>query len=83
MLDRLLGLVKMADYDVSNLFSQTPKVQTVPIVSKETSVASVLPVENVAVPTPADKRKVRVMKADINAKLRGNDAMVLMQFMKN
>lgn len=74
MLDRLLGLVKMADYDVSNLFSQTPKVQTVPVVSKETSVASVLPVENVAVPTPADKRKVRVMKADINAKLRGNDA---------
>ena len=74
MLDRLLGLVKMADYDVSNLFSQTPKVQKVPVVSKETSVASVLPVENVAVPTPADKRKVRVMKADINAKLRGNDA---------
>lgn len=64
----------MADYDVSNLFSQTPKVQTVPVVSKETSVASVLPAENVAVPTPADKRKVRVMKADINAKLRGNDA---------
>ena len=74
MLDRLLGLVKMADYDVSNLFAQTPKVQKVPVVSKETSVASILPVENVAVPTPADKRMVRVMKAGINAKLRGNDA---------
>ena len=29
--------------------------------------------EDVTVPTPADKRKVRVMVADINAKLRGND----------
>lgn len=73
MLDRLLGLVKKAGYDVSKLFSLTPKVIEEPIVCKEATVASELPVEDVAVPTPADKRKVRVMVADINAKLRGND----------
>ena len=74
MLDRLLGLVKKAGYDVSKLFSLTPKVIEEPIVCKEATVASELPVEDVTVPTPADKRKVRVMVADINAKLRGNDA---------
>lgn len=74
MLDRLLGLVKKAGYDVSKLFSLTPKVMEEPIVCKEATVASELPVEDVTVPTPADKRKVRVMVADINAKLRGNDA---------
>lgn len=73
MLDRLLGLVKKAGYDVSKLFSLTPKVIEEPIVCKEATVASELPVEDVTVPTPADKRKVRVMVADINAKLRGND----------
>ena len=73
MLDRLLGLVKKAGYDVSKLFSLTPKVIEEPIVCKEATVASELPVEDVAVPTPADKRKVRVMVADINAKLRVND----------
>lgn len=73
MLDRLLGLVRKADYQVSNLFASTPKAKDIPVDSKATTVDSELPVEDVPVPTSADKRKVRVMKADINAKLRGND----------
>lgn len=73
MLDRLLGLVRKADYQVSNLFASTPKAKDIPVDSKATTVDSELPVEDVPVPTSADKRKVRVMKADINAKLRVND----------
>jgi len=73
MLDRLLGSVRKAGYQVSKLLSPTPKVMETPVDSKETTVTSELTVEDVAVPSPADKRKVRVMKADINAKLRGND----------
>ena len=73
MLDRLLGLVRKADYQVSNLFASTSKAKDIPVDSKATTVDSELPVEDVPVPTSADKRKVRVMKADINAKLRAND----------
>ena len=73
MLDRLLGLVRKADYQVSNLFASTPKAKDIPVDSKATTIDSELPVEDVPVPTSADKRKVRVMKADINAKLRVND----------
>ncbi|WP_156136996.1 hypothetical protein [Prevotella pectinovora] len=73
MLDRLLGLVRKADYQVSNLFASTSKAKDIPVDSKAITVDSELPVEDVPVPTSADKRKVRVMKADINAKLRAND----------
>ena len=73
MLDRLLSLVKNTGYQVSNLLAPTPNVMEVPVVSKETTVITELPVEDISVPSPADKRKVRVMKADVNAKLRGND----------
>ena len=63
MLDRLLGLVKKANYEVSNLFS------------KRTDPYSSCPSENDAIhtPSPTDKRKVRIMMADIKAKLRGSD----------
>ena len=63
ILDRLLGLVKNANYEVSNLFS------------KRTDPYSSCPSENDAIhtPSPTDKRKVRIMMADIKAKLRGSD----------
>ena len=61
MLDRLLMLVKKADYKVSNLFSTSYRV-----IEKVNS-----PIENI--PTLTDKRKVRIMMADIKAKLRGSD----------
>lgn len=62
MLDRLLSLVKKANYEVSNLFSEG-------IVDLSCSS------ENNAIhtPSPTDTRKVRIMMADIKAKLRGSD----------
>ena len=62
MLDRLLSLVKKANYEVSNLFSEG-------IVDPSCSS------ENNAIhtPSPTDTRKVRIMMADIKAKLRGSD----------
>lgn len=62
MLDRLLSLVKKANYEVSNLFSEG-------IVDHSCSS------ENNAIhtPSPTDTRKVRIMMADIKAKLRGSD----------
>lgn len=54
MLDRLLSLVKKANYKVSNLFSKRT--------------------DNIVhTPSLTDKRKVRIMMADIKAKLRGGD----------
>ena len=63
MLDRLLSLVKKANYEVSNLFS------------KITDPYPSCSLENNAIHTPSltDKRKVRIMMADIKAKLRGGD----------
>lgn len=62
MLDRLLSLVKKTNYEVSNLFSEG-------IVDPSCSS------ENNAIhtPSPTDTRKVRIMMADIKAKLRGSD----------
>lgn len=54
MLDRLLSMVKKANYKVSNLFSKRT--------------------DNIVhTPSLTDKRKVRIMMADIKAKLRGGD----------
>ena len=68
MLDRLLSLVKKANYEVSNLFSK--RTENI-VVSPYSSSLS----ENNAIhtPSPTDKRKVRIMMADIKAKLRGSD----------
>lgn len=68
MLDRLLSLVKKANYEVSNLFSKRTENIVVPPYSSSLS-------ENNAIhtPSPTDKRKVRIMMADIKAKLRGSD----------
>lgn len=68
MLDRLLGLVKKANYEVSNLFSKRTENMDAPPYSSCSS-------ENDAIhtPSPTDKRKVRIMMADIKAKLRGSD----------
>lgn len=68
MLDRLLGLVKKANYEVSNLFSKRTENMVAPPYSSCSS-------ENDAIhtPSPTDKRKVRTMMADIKAKLRGSD----------
>ena len=68
MLDRLLSLVKKANYEVSNLFSKRTDNIVVPPYSSRS-------LENNAIhtPSPADKRKVRIMMADIKAKLRGSD----------
>ena len=68
MLDRLLSLVKKANYEVSNLFSKRTENIVVPPYSFSSS-------ENNAIhtPSPTDKRKVRIMMADIKAKLRGSD----------
>ena len=68
MLDRLLSLVKKANYEVSNLFSKRPDNIVVPPYSS-------CSLENNAIltPSPSDKRKVRIMIADIKAKLRGSD----------
>ena len=62
MLDRLLSLVKKANYEVSNLFS---KRIVDPSCSSENNA--------IHTPSPTDKRKVRIMIADIKAKLRGCD----------
>lgn len=62
MLDRLLSLVKKANYEVSNLFS---KRIVDPSYSSENNA--------IHTPSPSDKRKVRIMIADIKAKLRGSD----------
>ncbi len=62
MLDRLLSLVKRANYEVSNLFS---KRIVDPSCSSENNA--------IHTPSPTDKRKVRIMMADIKAKLRGSD----------
>lgn len=62
MLDRLLSLVKKANYEVSNLFS---KRIVDPSCSSEKNA--------IHTPSPTDKRKVRIMMADIKAKLRGSD----------
>ena len=68
MLDRLLSLVKKANYEVSNLFSKRTENIVVPPYSSSLS-------DNNAIHTPShtDKRKVRIMMADIKAKLRGSD----------
>ncbi len=68
MLDRLLGLVKKANYEVSNLFSKRTENMDASPYSSSSS-------ENDAIhtPSPTDKRKVRIMMADIKAKLRGSD----------
>ena len=68
MLDRLLSLVKKANYEVSNLFSKRTENIVVPPYSSSLS-------DNNAIhtPSPTDKRKVRIMMADIKAKLRGSD----------
>lgn len=68
MLDRLLGLVKKANYEVSNFFSKRTENMDAPPYSSCSS-------ENDAIhtPSPTDKRKVRIMMADIKAKLRGSD----------
>lgn len=68
MLDRLLSLVKKANYEVSNLFSKRTESIVVPPYSSSLS-------DNNAIHTPShtDKRKVRIMMADIKAKLRGSD----------
>lgn len=68
MLDRLLSLVKSANYEVSSLFPKKTENIAVPPYSSISS-------ENNAVntPSPTDKRKARIMMADIKAKLRGND----------
>lgn len=68
MLDRLLGLVKKANYEVSNLFSKRTENMVAPPYSSCSS-------GNDAIHTPSltDKRKVRIMMADIKAKLRGSD----------
>ena len=68
MLDRLLSLVKKANYEVSNLFSKRTDNIVVPPYSS-------CSLENNAIhtPSPTDKRKVRIMMADIKAKLRGSD----------
>ena len=68
MLDRLLSLVKKANYEVSNLFSKRTENIVVPPYSSSLS-------DNYAIHTPShtDKRKVRIMMADIKAKLRGSD----------
>lgn len=68
MLDRLLGLVKKANYEVSNLFSKRTENMVAPPYFSCSS-------ENDAIhtPSPTDKRKVRTMMADIKAKLRGSD----------
>lgn len=67
MLDRLLSLVKKANYEVSNMFSKRPYIVVPPYPSCS--------LENNAIhtPSPTDKRKVRIMIADIKAKLRGSD----------
>ena len=68
MLDRLLSLVKKANYEVSNLFSKRTENIVVPPYSSSLS-------DNNAIhtPSPTDKRKVRIMMADIKGKLRGSD----------
>lgn len=68
MLDRLLSLVKKANYEVSNLFSKRTENMVAPPYSSCSS-------ENDAIhtPSPTDKRKIRTMMADIKAKLRGSD----------
>ena len=68
MLDRLLSLVKKANYEVSNLFSKRTENIVVPPYSSSLS-------DNNAIhkPSHTDKRKVRIMMADIKAKLRGSD----------
>ena len=68
MLDRLLSLVKKANYEVSNLFSKRTENIVVPPYSSSLS-------DNNAIhtPSPTDTRKVRIMMADIKAKLRGSD----------
>ena len=65
MLDRLLGLVKKANYEVSNLFSKRTENMVAPPYSSCSS-------ENDAIhtPSPTDKRKVRTMMAEIKGKIR-------------
>lgn len=68
MLDRLLSLVKKANYEVSNLFSKRTENIEVPPYHSSSSENNVI-----QTPSPTDKRKVRIMMADIKAKLRGSD----------
>lgn len=70
MLDRLLSLVKKANYEVSNLFSKRTDNDNIAVPPY-----SSCSLENNAIhtPSPTDKRKVRIMMADIKAKLRGSD----------
>lgn len=68
MLDRLLSLVKKANYEVSNLFSKRTENIEVPPYPSSSSENNVI-----QTPSPTDKRKVRIMMADIKAKLRGSD----------
>lgn len=74
MLDRLLGLVRGADYQVNKLFSYAHVGMETPVVSNGTNVISELPVIDVVVPTLEDKRKVHIKRAEIKAKLRENDS---------
>ena len=74
MLDRLLYMVKKADYKVSALFSQTPKIKDeTPDIPIKNPIAPEMPTKDPCAPSPKDKRKMRVMTADIKGKLRGND----------
>lgn len=74
MLDRLLSMVKKANYEVKTLFSKVSQKQYEIKTHVDDSCAiSDIALENISVPTLEDKKKFRVMRAEIRGKLRGND----------